>query len=125
MDVIIQGASGLMALGGVGEQPATLDGLADMNAGLHAALGIQAALLSRDARAGDGQGRYVDLAMNDCAVTLAHENLAIFATRSKDPRSRVEPVRQGTTSRGLAPFDTFKTKDKLICLIGYQDAHRK
>lgn len=44
------------AVVGNGEDPAIFEGLADMNAGLHATIGIQGALYSRTQ---DGEGRYV------------------------------------------------------------------
>lgn len=47
MDIIVQAGSGIMAVTGNGEDPAILEGLADMNAGLHATIGIQGALFSR------------------------------------------------------------------------------
>ena len=116
MDPVIQGSSGIMAITGNGDQIAMTEGLGDINAGLHATIGIQAALLSM---VRDGEGRFVDISMNDAAVTLLQANVSKFA----DPESVFkggEPVRDGTRGRAMTPFQAYYCGDgKPVCIVAY------
>lgn len=85
--------------------------------GLHATIGIQAALLSR---AKDGEGRFVDISMNDCAVSLLQSSMSKFNDEEKGGWNHEEPERVGTRGRAMTPFETYMCSDKLICLIAYQ-----
>ena len=121
MDIIVQAGSGIMAVVGNDEDPAMLEGMCDMNAGLHAVIGIQGALFSRMT---DGLGRYVDISMADCAVSLLQTQLPMASNGDHDERVMDgSGGRVGTITRTLAPFDTFMCADAKIALVGYQQHH--
>lgn len=74
----------------------------------------------------NGQGRYVDIAMADCAVSLLQTSLAMASNGDHAPGVMDGTGdRVGTTTRTLAPFDTFQCKDAKIALVGYQQHHWK
>lgn len=108
-DNVIQAESGLMSLTGpVGGEPYKLGvAIADLAAGLHAAVGILAALRHRDRT---GRGQRVDVSLFDAAVGLL-ANVGSSYLVSGDP-----PERHGNAHPSIAPYEPFGTEDGRIML---------
>eukprot|EP01047_Picozoa_sp_COSAG01_P035099 COSAG01_NODE_2668_length_7278_cov_187.051957_6_plen_208_part_00 len=117
MDVVIQAMSGIMSITGYKDRPGVGAGaqIADVSAGMMAANGIMAALWGRDGPNGSGEGCYVDVAMLDVMAV----QLAGITARFKNG-SLKQPVREGSSSRSGAPFDTYAASDGELALIGLQ-----
>ena len=111
-DLVAQGEAGLMAATGEpdGEPMRFPVPIADMTTGVHAALGILAALFSRE-RTGDGQ--FLDLALLDSQLSWAPILAAgYFATGGRPPRL-------GNVHANIVPYQVFKARDKyLIVAVG-------
>ena len=104
MDTIAQAMSGLMSVTGFPDQEPHGYGAnsGDVITGIHATVGIQAALLSRVT---DGEGRYIDIAMVDCNLVLMSHFLSTYAdTGEHAPRA-------GGSYYRTAPFGIFKCGD--------------
>lgn len=116
MDTVAQALSGLMSVTGLPDQPPHGHGAnsADVITGVHAALGVVAALYSR---LNDGKGRYVDIAMLDCNFSL----LGHIVTRYADNREHAP--RTGGHWYRVSPLGVFSTADEPIVLIAYQPKH--
>ncbi|HEX2036477.1 MAG TPA: CoA transferase [Chloroflexota bacterium] len=109
LDLIMQGASGLMSVTGEPGRPPVKVGvpIADLTAALFAANAIQAALLARERL---GHGQYVDISLFEAAVALeVWETSGYFAT------GRV-PSPLGSAHRVSAPYQAFRTADGHITL---------
>ena len=106
-DQIVQGTSGVMSLTGEADGPPTKFGvpIGDMSAGMFAAHAILAALFARERT---GEGRYIDVAMQDSLMALlAYQGGRYFATGQA-------PRRQGNHHPTIAPYGTFPTGDGFI-----------
>lgn len=103
-DFIIQGESGLMALGGAADGEAYKTGVAvcDILAGLHAAQAILAALFRR---AGDQKGAHIDISLFDCAVA-ALVNVAQASLQTGEPAKRF-----GNHHPHIVPYGAFFAAD--------------
>ena len=104
------GALGL--IGRQGQMPTIpLNLLADYaGGGLHAAIGVLAALLARHHT---GRGQYVDIAMLDGTMLLLAQALSTYYTNRKIPQRGTMPVDGG------APFyNMYETRDGKIITIG-------
>ena len=103
-DFIIQGESGLMALGGEANGEAMKTGVAvcDVLAGLNAAQAIMAALLRRRQ---SGQGAHIDISLLDCAVA-ALVNVAQAAKLTGQPAARY-----GNHHPHIVPYGMFYAAD--------------
>lgn len=103
-DFIIQGESGLMALGGEPGGPPYKTGVAvcDVLAGLNAAQAILAALLRR---ARGGGGARIDISLFDCAV-CALVNVAQAALQTGKPAARC-----GNDHPHIVPYGAFRAAD--------------
>lgn len=99
-DAVAQAMSGLMEITGPAGGPPTLAGttVIDHTTGLHALVGILAALQARHAT---GRGQMVDVALLDSALSLMMA--AVPATALCD----APPVRQGNRDRFGAPANAF------------------
>lgn len=115
LDNIFQGMAGLMSVTGLDERPAKCgERVADMVAGLNAAVAILAALRARDR---DGQGQYIELALVDCLVALQAPQISNFlATGEQTPKV-------GNGSYFSAPTDTFETADRPINICVMSNKH--
>lgn len=108
-DVVAQGEAGLMSLtgepqGGPVRFPTPM---ADISAGIYAAMGVLAALLARERT---GQGQFVDVALLDSQVTwLANLAGSYFATGQRPPRL-------GNAHPSITPYQPFRCKDKHIII---------
>ncbi|HNV72502.1 MAG TPA: CaiB/BaiF CoA-transferase family protein, partial [Candidatus Ozemobacteraceae bacterium] len=103
-DLIIQGMGGLMSITGPDAQHPTKVGssVADIFAGIFSAVGILAALYSRERT---GRGQQVDVGMLDCMVAILENAISRFVTSGKNP----EPI--GNRHPSIAPFCTVTTAD--------------
>lgn len=103
-DFIVQAMGGIMDLTGEPDGAPQKMGVAyaDILTGLYAVIGIQAALA---ARARDGRGQHLDLALLDVMVgTLANQAMNYLV-------SGTAPRRQGNRHPNIAPYEAFPTRD--------------
>lgn len=117
MDVVVQALSGVMSITGFEDRPGVGCGaaIADVSAGMMAANGIMASYIGRQAT---GVGNLVDVSMLDVMVMQMARQLSRFSNGTLD-----QPVRAGSASPTAAPFDTYKTADGEIALIGLNPNH--
>jgi crotonobetainyl-CoA:carnitine CoA-transferase CaiB-like acyl-CoA transferase len=118
-DLVVQAISGLMSLTGDADGPAYRAGISvfDVMAGLHAAIGILAALNHRN-RAGEGQ--HVELSLLASALSgLVNHTSAYVA-------GGVIPTRMGNAHPSLFPYEPLPTADReLIVIAGNNGQFRK
>lgn len=104
MDNIVQGLSGYMSMTGEPGQPpqASPVSIMDFSAGMHAAVGILAALYGRDK---DGlTGQYIDLSLFESGLALVgYKMIATLMAGEQPPR--------GSRIRGYVPSGVFETAD--------------
>ena len=95
-DQILQGTSGVMNLTGSPGEPTKWGvPIGDLAAGMFAATAIAAALYERQST---GQGRTIDIAMQDCLVSmLTHQAARFFSTG-------VTPVSDNNSHATIAPY---------------------
>lgn len=108
-DQIAQGASGLMSITGEPDGSPTKLGvpIGDITAGMFAAHAILAALVER---ARTGEGRTIDVALNDSLLAiLSYQAGRFFATGAAPPR-------EGNHHGTIAPYGTFAVADGMINL---------
>jgi len=106
-DMVAQAESGLMSITGEPDGEAMRFGipLADMTTGIHAALGIVAALLAREHT---GRGQVLDL-------SLLESHAAYLALPASALLNGGElPQRVGNAHPNIVPYQLFKTRDKYI-----------
>jgi len=106
-DLIAQGMAGIMSVTGeAGGAPVKCGvPIADLGAGLYAAIGIQAALLARERT---GRGQRVETSLFEAALGLSvWEATEYFATDEA-------PQPQGSAHRLTAPYQAFRTADGWI-----------
>jgi crotonobetainyl-CoA:carnitine CoA-transferase CaiB-like acyl-CoA transferase len=110
-DLIAQGFSGLMSITGEpGREPAKAGSpIADINAGILAALGIVAALVSR---AETGQGQMVETSLMEAAIQQTYWQSAIFLATGRNPGPT------GSSHILTAPYQAFPTRDGWINVGG-------
>ncbi|MDR2945127.1 MAG: CoA transferase [Candidatus Adiutrix sp.] len=103
-DIIGQAMGGLMSTTGWPNSGPTRSGTAmsDVLAGLSVAIGILAALRSRDVT---GEGQKVDVALVDSVVASLEIITQIYLTDNRIPE------RIGNRYESVYPYDSFKTKD--------------
>jgi CoA:oxalate CoA-transferase len=109
LDIVIQGASGVMSITGEpGGRPVRPGlSLGDITAGLYAAIGILSALHERER---SGRGQMLDISMLDCQIaTLENAFIRYFATGEV-------PKPLGTRHPAATPFQAFPTKDGYLVL---------
>lgn len=108
-DFVAQGMSGMMACTGFPEGDPTKVGVAisDILTGLHAVVGILAALHHRQA---SGQGQHVDVALLDCSVASMAYIAQFYLTAGK------VSGRIGNQNPTIVPYQCFKTKDGYVVI---------
>jgi crotonobetainyl-CoA:carnitine CoA-transferase CaiB-like acyl-CoA transferase len=114
-DVLIQGMGGFMSLTGEPEGPPQKAGvpIADLMAGMYAAVAINAALRHREVT---GEGQCIDIGMLDTQVAmLSIQGLNYLATGEA-------PARLGNGHPNIVPYQTFATADGDIILAVGNDA---
>ena len=99
-DAVAQAESGMMSITGAGDGPPTLAGttVIDHATGLHALVGVLAALQARHAT---GRGQMVDVALLDSALSMMMTAIPATALCG------APPVRQGNRDRYGAPANAF------------------
>ncbi|HET7731109.1 MAG TPA: CoA transferase [Usitatibacter sp.] len=115
-DLIAQGFGGLMSITGEpgGEPVKSGSPIADINAGILAALGIVAAL---HARATTGRGQMVDTSLAEAAIQQTYWQSAIFFATG------VNPGPSGSAHILTAPYQAFPTSDGWINVGGANQAN--
>ncbi|HEY0484578.1 MAG TPA: CoA transferase [Kofleriaceae bacterium] len=115
-DLIAQGFAGIMSVTGHPGGPPAKAGtsIADINAGILAALGIVSALL---ARATTGRGQLVETSLMEAAIQQTYwQSAAFFATG-------INPGPTGSAHLLTAPYQAFATRDGWINLGGANQAN--
>jgi crotonobetainyl-CoA:carnitine CoA-transferase CaiB-like acyl-CoA transferase len=115
-DLIAQGFSGLMSVTGHpgGEPVKSGSPIADINAGILAALGVVSALVSR---ATTGKGQMVDTSLMEAAIQQTYWQSAIYLATG------VNPAPSGSGHILTAPYQAFPTKDGWINIGGANQAN--
>lgn len=101
-DAAVQAACGLMSVNGTADGPPLRLGvpMVDLSTGMQAAIAVLAALAER---ARSGRGQLCDVALHDCALSIAHPYLANYLWTGKVPE------RSGNGHPNIAPYDAFDT----------------
>ncbi len=115
-DLIAQGFAGLMSITGEPGGPPVKSGtsIADINAGIFAALGIVAAL---HARAQTGRGQMVDTSLMEAAIQQTFWQSAIYFATG------VNPGPSGSAHILTAPYQAFPTADGWVNVGGANQAN--
>jgi crotonobetainyl-CoA:carnitine CoA-transferase CaiB-like acyl-CoA transferase len=113
-DLMVQAASGLMSLTGEADGPPYKAGVAvfDVIAGLHAAVGILAALRHRE-QTGVGQHVEVDLLSSALSGLVNHASAYVAAG--------VVPARMGNAHPSIFPYEPLPTADGELVVIAGND----
>jgi crotonobetainyl-CoA:carnitine CoA-transferase CaiB-like acyl-CoA transferase len=118
-DLIVQAISGLMSLTGDPDGPPYRAGISvfDVMTGLHATIGVLAALNHRSAT---GRGQHVEVNLLSSALSgLVNQSSAVVA-------GGVVPYRMGNAHPSLFPYDALPTADReLIITAGNDGQFRK
>jgi CoA:oxalate CoA-transferase len=109
LDVIVQGAGGVMSITGEPGGPPVRPGLSlgDIAAGLYATIGVLAALREREQ---SGRGQFVDISMLDCQVAILENAYMRYHVTGQVPE------KLGTRHPSAVPFQAFPTADGWIVI---------
>jgi crotonobetainyl-CoA:carnitine CoA-transferase CaiB-like acyl-CoA transferase len=115
-DLIAQGFAGLMSITGEPGGPPAKSGtsIADINAGIFAALGIVSALLARERT---GRGQVVETSLMEAAIQQTYWQAAIYFATG------VNPGPTGSAHILTAPYQAFPTADGYINVGGANQAN--
>jgi len=115
-DLIAQGFSGLMSITGEPGGPPVKTGnpVADINAGILAAVGILAAYAHKQAT---GQGQIVDTSLMEAALQQTYWHAAIYFATGRSPGPT------GSAHLLTAPYQAFATRDGWINIGGANQAN--
>jgi formyl-CoA transferase/CoA:oxalate CoA-transferase len=108
-DALAQAMSGMMAISGDPDGPPMKHGMsiADIGAGMWAALAIVTALLARERT---GEGQYIDVSLLDAQLSwLTYAAGSYFATGE-------DPARYGSAHPSIVPYQPFATADGYLML---------
>ena len=111
-DFMIQGMAGVMSITGEPDGQPMKMGVAfsDVFAGLHAVIGIQAALFHRERT---GLGQYIDISLLDSQVSVLANQALNYLVGGKVPQ------RLGNAHPNIVPYQTFETADgHIIMAVG-------
>lgn len=111
-DFMIQGMAGSMSITGEPDGPPMKSGVAyaDIFTGLHAVIGITAALFHRERT---GVGQFLDLALLDSQVAVLANQASNYLVGGK------VPGRLGNAHPNIVPYQTFETVDgHIIMAVG-------
>ncbi len=111
-DFMIQGMAGVMSITGEPEGQPMKMGVAfsDIFAGLHAVIGIQAALLHREKT---GLGQHIDISLLDSQVAVLANQALNYLVGGKVPQ------RLGNAHPNIVPYQTFESADgHIIIAVG-------
>ena len=118
-DLLVQAMSGLMSLTGEADGPPQRAGIAlfDVIAGLHAALGILAALSHR---AATGEGQHIEVSLLSSALS------GMVNQTSAQVAGGVVPFRMGNSHPSLFPYEPLPTADgELVVAAGNDGQFRR
>lgn len=117
-DFIVQAMGGLMSITGPADAAYKCGvAVADLFTGLHAVVGILAALQHRQR---SGEGQHIDLALFDCQLSML-ANLASQWLCDGRP-----PQRLGNAHPSIAPYETLPCADgELVLAVGNDDQFRR
>ena len=109
LDVVVQGAGGVMSVTGEPGGPPARPGLslADLAAGLYGAIGILAALRERES---SGLGQFVDISMLDCQIAIQENAFMRYHLTGEPPQAL------GTRHPTAVPFQAFQTADGYLVI---------
>ena len=109
LDVVVQGAGGVMSITGEPDGPPVRPGLSlgDIAAGLFGAIGVLAALRERDR---SGLGQLVDVSMLDCQLAILENAFLRYHLTGEVPKP------MGTRHSWAVPFQAFPTADGHLVL---------
>ncbi len=109
MDLIVECSSGFLSITGTeaGEQVRSGYAVADINAGMHSAIGILLALRARDPT---GQGQYVDVAMQDSMISAMSSNYMSYLGSNQVPG----PL--GASFNTVVPYTVFSAQDRAFSI---------
>ena len=107
LDIIVQGAGGVMSITGEPDGPPVRPGLSlgNIAAGLYAAIGVLAALQERER---SGRGQFIDVSMLDCQLAILENAYTRYFVTGETPK----PL--GTRHPAATPFQAFPTRDGYI-----------
>jgi crotonobetainyl-CoA:carnitine CoA-transferase CaiB-like acyl-CoA transferase len=111
-DFMIQGMAGIMSITGeAGREPMKVGvAISDLFAGLHAVIGIEAALYHRERT---GEGQHIDISLLDSQVAVLANQALNYLVGGK------APGRLGNAHPNIVPYETFETKDgHMIIAVG-------
>lgn len=114
-DFLIQGIGGLMSVTGeaTGAPMKTGVAIADLFAGMYAAVAILAALNRRHAT---GRGETIDISLLDCQVAMLANQAMNFLTTGDAPQ------RRGNAHPNIVPYQAFATADGHVIVAVGNDA---
>jgi formyl-CoA transferase len=119
MDLVMQAMCGVIDSTGHPDQPGVKSGaaLCDFMAGIHLYAAIVTALYERERT---GQGRVVEVSMQDATYASLASNLGMLHVRGAEA-----PARTGNRHGGLgvSPYNTYKTTDGYVVLNAPGDHH--
>jgi crotonobetainyl-CoA:carnitine CoA-transferase CaiB-like acyl-CoA transferase len=118
-DLLVQAMSGLMSLTGDPDGPPYRSGISvfDVMTGLHTAVGVLAALHSRDLT---GQGQHIETNLLSSALSAMVNQTSAFVAGD------VVPMRLGNGHLSLFPYEPLQTGDgQLIVIAGNDGQFRK
>ncbi|MBP2330344.1 crotonobetainyl-CoA:carnitine CoA-transferase CaiB-like acyl-CoA transferase [Kibdelosporangium banguiense] len=118
-DLLVQAASGLMSLTGDADGPPYRAGISvfDVMTGMHAAIGVLAALNHRNAT---GAGQHVEVNLLSSALSALVNHTSAYVSGG------VVPHRMGNAHPSLFPYEPLPTADKdLIVIAGNNGQFRK
>ncbi len=113
-DLLVQGMSGLMDLTGQPDGPPTRAGISafDVMTGLHATVGILAALHHRDQT---GEGQHVETNLLSSALSAMVNQTSAYVAGG------VVPTRMGNSHLSLFPYEPLQTGDGELIVIAGND----
>ncbi|WP_188190292.1 CaiB/BaiF CoA transferase family protein [Nonomuraea sp. SYSU D8015] len=113
-DLIAQAVGGLMSVTGEPDGPGTKVGVAlvDVITGLHAALGILAALRHRDST---GEGQRVEVSLLSSLLSALTNQASAYAAAGVVPRA------MGNRHPSIVPYEVFETADRPLVIAAGND----
>ena len=119
MDVTIQASSGIMSVTGTPDGPPLRSGasVVDFLSGVHLYAGIVTALFERTRT---GQGRLVEVSMQETAYPTLASNLGLLYRQQGKPSGRVGNRHGGLA---LAPYNVYEASDGHIAIVCATEHH--
>jgi crotonobetainyl-CoA:carnitine CoA-transferase CaiB-like acyl-CoA transferase len=113
-DPVLQAHTGIMHMTGEPDQPPVRLGIGamDMGASLWLVIGVMSAL---SARAQHGRGARIETSLYEIAAWWLSYHMAGYLG------SGVDPMRQGSRTPMIAPYETYPTRDGIIFVAGAND----